>query len=247
MDKQTTYKASELIINSDQSIFHLHIKPGELAETIILVGDPKRVDLVASFFQSVKYKASNREFYSLTGEYKNLPVTALSTGIGTDNIDIVLNELESLMNINFNTRQNNNEFKKLRLVRIGTSGSLQTDIAPGSVVLSQFAVGFDGLLNFYADRDNVSDLILEKKFVEHTDWSHRLAAPYCVETSTSLESLMPKEYIRGITLSANGFYGPQGRAVRGKLAFPELIDKMSSFRYNNYRITNFEMECSGQD
>ncbi len=239
-----TYQASELIINSDQSIFHLHIKPGELADNIILVGDPERVDLIAGFFSTIETTARNREFYSITGRYKGMRVTALSTGIGTDNIDIVLNELDALVNIDFNTRKNKSQFKKLRLVRIGTSGAIQPNIEPGSVVLSQFAIGFDGLLNFYADRDKVSNSSLEEVFVSQSQWSDRLTSPYCVEVASELESLMPGDYIRGITLSANGFYAPQGRAIRGKLAFPLLIDRMKDIKYDKYRITNFEMECS---
>ncbi|MBT3749760.1 MAG: nucleoside phosphorylase [Bacteroidetes bacterium] len=244
MSKNTAYQASELIINPDSSIFHLHIKPGTLADTIILVGDPQRVDMVSSFFDSIESKTHNREFYTITGQFKGMPVTVLSTGIGTDNIDIVMNELDAVVNIDFESRTDNTEFKKLRLIRIGTSGAIQEDIDPGSVILSKYAIGFDGLLNFYKERDNVCDSGLEKLFVTQANWSDRLSAPYCIEVSSELEAIMPAEYYRGITASANGFYAPQGRAIRGDLAFPGLIDQMASISYDGYRLSNFEMECS---
>jgi len=238
------YKSSELIINEDGSVFHLHMKPGEVAQDIILVGDPKRVDLVSSFFDQVHFQSNNREFVSRTGTYKNKLFTVISTGIGTDNIDIVINELDALFSIDFTSRMDIVPTPSLNLIRIGTSGAIQPDIDPGSVVYSEYSIGFDGLLNFYQDRDQVTTELLEIAFIEASDWSPLLARPYAVAAAPGLVELMPPDYLPGITLSANGFYAPQIRQLRAKCAFPDFIERIEGLEFNGHRITNFEMECS---
>ena len=236
--------SSELIINSDGSIFHLHIKPEELADTVILVGDPGRVELVSSFFESREFVRSSREFVTVTGKYKGKRITVLSTGIGTDNIDIVVNELDALANIDLKTREPKKEHKRLTLLRIGTSGAIQPDIPIGSFVLSHISVGCDGLLNWYANRDSVSQLDMERAFVKHFDWPLNLPAPYFAKASDRMIKLFEKETIKGVTISASGFYGPQGRVLRLPLAIPDMVSKFESFCFNGDRITNFEMEGS---
>lgn len=236
--------SSELIINDDGSIFHLHLKPEDIADKIILVGDPGRVDMIASHFDKLEHSASNREFVSKTGVHKGTRITALSTGIGTDNIDIVMNELDALANIDLTTRLPKGNHKTLTIVRLGTSGSLQTDIDLGSFVSSHISIGFDGLLNFYANRNKVSLLDMEQAFLEHTGWSELCAKPYFVENSSSLVNLFLDSTVEGITISAPGFYGPQGRVLRLPLADPNLNEKVENFRFNGKRITNFEMESS---
>jgi len=236
---------SELIINPDGSIFHLHLKPGELATNIILVGDPGRVSVVASFFDKIEVERRNREFVSVTGRYKNTRFSVIATGIGTDNIDIVMNELDALVNVDFQTRQVKNELTSLNLVRIGTSGSLQEDIPVDNCVLSLKAIGFDGLLNFYAGRDAVVDLEFERKFKEHLTWNPKLTSPYVVEASENLiNRLAGNGFYDGVTISAPGFYGPQGRVIRLGIADSDINEKISNFVYNNQRVTNYEMECS---
>ncbi len=236
---------SELIINDDGSAFHLHLKPGEVADTIILVGDPARVKLVASFFDSIEVEKENREFVSITGKRNGKRVTVVSTGIGTDNIDIVLNELDALVNIDFSTRTVKKNLTSLNFVRIGTSGSLQKDLPVDSWVLSEKAIGFDGLLNFYAGRDRVSDLEFENAFTSFVGWNSQLTAPYVVNAGAKLVDRLDSEGItKGVNISSPGFYGPQGRVLRLNLVDPELNDKITDFRFENYRITNYEMECS---
>lgn len=235
---------SELIINNDGSIFHLHLKPENIADTIILVGDPARVDLVASFFDSIENSSENREFVSKTGVYKGKRFTALSTGIGTDNIDIVVNELDALANIDLNTRHVKPDHKQLTFVRIGTSGAIQGDIEVDTPVISEMAIGFDGLLNYYANRDSISELDFEEAFVNHTNWSKKLTSPYFVKGDAETIDKLAKLGRKGMTISAPGFYGPQGRVLRLPLQDSELNEKIESFRYNNKAITNFEMECS---
>ncbi len=239
-----TIPPSELIINGDGSIFHLHLRPEDVADTIILVGDPGRVELVASHFDKVEGRVSNREFFTATGSYKGKRMSVISTGIGTDNIDIVVNELDALANIDFSTRTEREDKKMLTLLRLGTSGGLQPDIEIGEHVLSRTSVGFDGLLNFYAGRDGVCDLPLERALTAHLGWDSRLPAPYCVDCSQELESLFADTTTPGITISAPGFYAPQGRHLRIPPADPALNDKIESFEYNGRRITNFEMEGS---
>lgn len=238
-------KESELIINPDGTIFHLHLKPEQLARDIILVGDPGRVELVSSFFDHIEVKTGNREFIAATGTYKGKRLTVLSTGIGTDNIDIVVNELDALVNIDLKTRMVKEEHTALNIVRIGTSGALQADIPVNSYVASQKAIGFDGLLNYYAGRDEVCDLDFEAAFTKHTTWRQQLTAPYVVNSAGNLfDKFKTDEFVAGVTISAPGFYGPQGRELRLHTADRELNDKIETFRHNNLKITNFEMECS---
>ncbi len=235
---------SELIINGDGSVFHLHLLPEQLADTVILVGDPGRVDLVASYFDSREMKVSNREFTSITGSYKGKRLTVISTGIGTDNIDIVVTELDALANIDFKTRTEKEHKRKLTLVRLGTSGAIQPDLEIGTLLFSRTSVGFDGLLNFYQGRNEVCDLDIEQAFMKHTEWNPLLAKPYFINASDSLAKLFADSTREGITISAPGFYAPQGRWVRLKPADPYLNEKIESFNYHGRRITNFEMEGS---
>ncbi|PKP00096.1 MAG: phosphorylase [Bacteroidetes bacterium HGW-Bacteroidetes-8] len=235
---------SELIINSDGSVFHLHIKPVELAETVILVGDPGRVELVSSYFDSKEFTRSSREFVTVTGSYKGKRITVLSTGIGTDNIDIVLNELDALANIDFDTREPKAEHKRLRILRIGTSGAIQPDIPLGSFVLSHISVGCDGLLNWYKGREMVTIKEMEDAFIKHTNWLDTLPLPYFAKASSSIIDALSDVTVKGVTISASGFYAPQGRVLRLPLSMPEMISKLESFRFNGERITNFEMEGS---
>ena len=236
--------ASELIINSDGSVFHLHLKPEELADTVILVGDPGRVELVSSFFDTVELRRASREFVSATGTYKGCRITVLSTGIGCDNLDIVMNELDALANIDFSSRQIKRDLKSLRILRIGTSGAIQPDIPVGAYVFSHISVGADGLLNWYANRDEVSYREMEDAFVQETGWDRHLPAPYFVRNSQELVELFQDVTVKGVTISASGFYGPQGRVLRVPLAMPDMMEKFEKFRFGDYRITNFEMEGS---
>ncbi|MDR2938495.1 MAG: nucleoside phosphorylase [Prevotellaceae bacterium] len=235
---------SELIVNDDGSIFHLHLLPHEIADTIILVGDPGRVESVSAHFSKLEVKKSSREFVTHTGIYKGTRLTVLSTGIGTDNIDIVVNELDALANIDLKTRIPNEQHRTLRLLRLGTSGALQPDLALGSMVSSHISIGFDGLLNFYARRNEVSRLDYEAEFIKHTAWNELCAKPYFVENSREMIDLFSDSTNEGMTISAPGFYGPQGRVLRLPLADMQLNEKIENFRFNGKRITNFEMEGS---
>ncbi|MHC1780832.1 MAG: nucleoside phosphorylase [Bacteroidales bacterium] len=239
-----TIAPSELIINSDGSVFHLHIKPDELAQNVILVGDPGRVEMVSSFFDSKEFIRSSREFVTVTGTYKGKRITVLSTGIGTDNIDIVMNELDALANIDFNTRTPKSEHKRLRILRIGTSGSIQPDFPLGSFVLSHISVGCDGLLNWYAGRERVTIKDMEEAFIAHTGWLPQLPPPYFASASPLLIDALSDITVKGVTISASGFYAPQGRVLRLPLAMPDMVHKLETFRFNGERITNFEMEGS---
>ena len=236
---------SELILNNDGSIFHLHLKPGQISDTILLVGDPGRVDTIASFFSSVDFSMMNREFKTVTGWFNGKRISVISTGIGTDNIDIVINELDALVNINLKTRTVNAEHKSLNIVRIGTSGGLQPDLPVNSFVVSQKSIGFDGMLNFYANREAFCDLEFEKEFKTFTNWDKSLPCAYVVDSSEKLLSNFNDEiFHKGVTISAPGFYGPQGRVLRLPLAVPELNNQIEAFRFKDYKITNFEMESS---
>jgi uridine phosphorylase len=234
---------SELMLNDDGSIFHLHLLPGELAENVILVGDQDRVDIVAENFDTKEIIKHNREFRTVTGTKNGKRISVISTGIGTDNIDIVLTELDALANIDFETRMVKPQHTSLNLVRIGTCGSLQPDIPTGTPVLTAIAGGLDGLLNFYADRDKVCDLALEEKFQNFTRRNPKLAVPYFVPSSPELVKKLSK-YRAGITLSAPGFYGPQGREVRLPIIDPDINIKLEAFEYNGLKINNYEMESS---
>jgi uridine phosphorylase len=236
--------SSELIINPDGSIFHLHIKPEQLADTVILVGDPGRVKTVSDYFEEVECRTQNREFVGCTGKYKGKRLTVLSTGIGTDNIDIVVTELDALVNVDFATRQVKPEHHALNLIRIGTSGSMQDDITIGTPVLSAISIGFDGLLNFYDGRDAVCLLDYEAAFTAHMYWRKQLPAPYFVAASEKLIRFFAGITVEGMTISAPGFYGPQGRVVRLPLADPKINEKIRTFNYRHKVITNYEMESS---
>lgn len=236
---------SELIINSDGTIFHLHLTPEQLSDKIIIVGDPGRVDMIASHFDSQDFNVSSREFHAIGGTYKDKKLLCLSHGIGADNIDIVMNELDALANIDFATRTVKDEFRQLEIVRIGTSGSLQPDIALGTPVIATKAIGFDGVLNFYAGRNKVCDLDFEEAFCKHVDWNPLFCKPYVVDADQDLvERIGRDDMLRGNTIAAVGFYGPQGREVRVPLAEPELNNRIESFRHNGLRVTNYEMESS---
>ncbi|MBR1433920.1 MAG: nucleoside phosphorylase [Bacteroidales bacterium] len=235
---------SELIINDDGSVFHIHLKPEELADNVILVGDPGRVDMIAEYLSDIEFRHASREFVSVTGKYNGKRVTVLSTGIGTDNIDIVMTELDALANVDFKTREVKPEHRTLTILRIGTTGAIHADIPLGSYIFSHISVGCDGLLNWYADRDKISLLDMEKAFVEHVNWDPHLPAPYFVKASQKLIDKFQDCTVKGVTISASGFYGPQGRVLRMPLAMPDMLEKFESFRYGDYRITNFEMESS---
>ena len=239
------FPPSELVINDDGSIFHLHLKPEQISDKIILVGDPGRVALVASYFDEQECSVSSREFNTITGSYKGKRITVISTGIGTDNIDIVVNELDALANIDLKSRTEKPDFKQLTLVRIGTSGGMQPDIPLGSFLISEKSIGFDGMLNFYEGRDRVCDLEFEKEVKKQLKWNPQFCAPYVVDADAGLVNKIGQdEMLRGVTISANGFYGPQGRELRIGLADPHLNDKIEKFSFDNYKITNYEMEGS---
>lgn len=239
------FAESELIINPDGSIFHLHVKPEQLADKIILVGDPGRVALVASHFETKECEVESREFKTITGTYKGKRITVQSTGIGCDNIDIVVNEMDALANIDFKTRHEKEAFKQLTFVRIGTCGGLQPYTPVGTFVASVKSIGFDGLLNFYAGRNDVCNLELEEAFKKHMNWSPLLSAPYVIDGDKELvDRIAGEDMVRGITIACGGFFGPQGRELRIPLADPHQNEKVESFVYGDLRITNFEMESS---
>jgi uridine phosphorylase len=235
---------SELIINSDGSVFHLHMKPEELADDVIIVGDPGRAEMIASHFETKEFMRQSREFVTCTGLYKGDRITVLSSGIGTDNIDIVLNEIDALANVDFKTREERKNRRSLRLLRVGTCGGVQSDIAIGSYVFSHRSVGLDGLLNWYANRERYTEQELEDSFVNHMGWTKFLPRPYVVNSNEEIAALFADISIPGITVSASGFYGPQGRVIRLGLAIPDFINRLISFRYHDERITNIEMESS---
>ncbi|MCI6250698.1 MAG: nucleoside phosphorylase [Alloprevotella sp.] len=243
-----TYPESELIINPDGSIFHLHVRPEQLADKVILVGDPGRVALVASHFESKECEVESREFRTVTGTYQGKRITVLSTGIGCDNIDIVMNELDALANIDFATRTDRPEHRTLELVRIGTCGGLQPFTPEGTFVASERSIGFDGLLNFYGGRDQVCDLAFEAEFVKHMAWKGNqcIPHPYVVRANAELiDRIAGEEMVRGVTIAAGGFFGPQGRRLRIPLADPQQNEKIMNFvSSEGKRITNFEMESS---
>lgn len=239
------YVASELPINSDLSAFHLHLRAEQLADKVILVGDPGRVNTVAAHFDTKECEVESREFHTITGTYKGKRITVQSTGIGCDNIDIVVNELDALANINFSTREDNPEFRQLSLVRIGTCGGLQPETPLGCFVASVKSIGFDGLLNYYADRNKVCDLELESAFVKHMNWCPQKGAPYVASADTELlDRIASTDMVRGITIACGGFYGPQGRQIRMKIQDPQQNEKVEAFHYNDLKICNFEMESS---
>jgi uridine phosphorylase len=234
-----------MIINPDGSIFHLHILPEQLTDRIILVGDPGRVDMVAGFFDSRTFEVSSREFHTVGGIYKGKPIMCLSHGIGPDNIDIVINELDALANIDFATREIRDTHRTLSMVRIGTSGALQPELTIGTPVIAEKAIGFDGVLNYYAGRNSVSDLGFEEELCRHTGWNPLWAKPYVVDADSGLVDMIGRDdMVRGNTISAVGFYGPQGRELRLLLANPDLNSRIEGFEYKGRRITNYEMESA---
>jgi uridine phosphorylase len=231
---------SELVLNPDGSVYHLKIRPDNLAEKVILVGDPGRVSMI-----SIEFKSQNREIVTHTGSYAGKRITVLSTGMGTDNIDIVLNELDALVNIDLKTRTINPQKKSLKIIRIGTSGGLQPDLPVNSFVVSNYGLGFDGLIHYYAKNSSVIDAGLTNSFIQYFDWKGPLPKPYCVQANSELLELFKgKNFYNGITATASGFYGPQGRILRLGLAFPDFNRKLRDFAYLNYKILNFEMETS---
>lgn len=239
------FAESELIINPDGSVFHLHLRPEQLADKVILVGDPGRVETVAAHFDSRECDIASREFHTVTGTYKDKRITVLSTGIGCDNIDIVMNELDALANIDFETRYEKENTKSLEVVRIGTCGGLQPNTPEGTYIASAKSIGFDGLLNFYAGRNEVCDLAFEKAFTEHMHWNPQLCAPYVIDSNPELfERIAADDMVRGVTIACGGFFGPQGRELRIPLADPHQNEKVESFEYEGWKITNFEMESS---
>ena len=239
------FEESELILNQDGSVFHLHIKPEQLAHKVILVGDPGRVSLVASHFTDIEMEVQSREFHSITGKYQGKRITVASTGIGCDNIDIVVNELDALVNIDFATRTEKAEKTSLEIVRIGTCGGLQEYTPVGTFIVSEKSIGFDGLLNFYAGRNEVCNLALEDAFTKHMHWNPQLCAPYVIEADEELTNRIGgDDMVHGITIACGGFYGPQGRQLRIPLADPDQNAKVESFEYEGMHITNFEMESS---
>lgn len=241
---QNPIPGSELIINDDGSVFHLHILPEDLADTVIMMGDPARVDAVAAHFDTIELTKQSREFRTVTGTYRGKRVTALSHGIGTDNIDIVMTELDALANIDFKTRLPKAEHRSLTILRIGTCGATQPDIPLGSYILSHVSIGFDGVLNWYKDGERIFLPDYEQAFVDHMNWPARFARPYFVRSGARIVERFRDWTVKGMTVSAPGFYGPQGRSVRLALTVPDLIEKLECFSYDGFRVTNIEMESS---
>ena len=245
MSSKRIIPSSELIINADGSVFHLHLRPEQLADKVFLVGDPARVDMVASRFERIECNVSSREFHTITGYYQDKRITVVSHGIGTDNIDIVLNELDALANIDFETRQIKDELRQLTLVRVGTSGGLQDETPIGSYVAAVHSVGFDGVLYFYADSQRVRSRAFEEALIQQLDWQLEGLRPYVVPADPSLvEQICGSDILRGNTIAANGFYGPQGRQLRLALQDPGLNAKIQAFDHEGLRLTNYEMESS---
>lgn len=245
MSSKRIIPSSELIINADGSVFHLHLRPEQLADKVFLVGDPARVDMVASRFERIECNVSSREFHTITGYYQGKRITVVSHGIGTDNIDIVLNELDALANIDFETRQIKDELRQLTLVRVGTSGGLQDETPIGSYVAAVHSVGFDGVLYFYADSQRVRHRAFEEALIQQLDWQLEGLRPYVVPADPSLiEQICGSDILRGNTIAANGFYGPQGRQLRLVLQDPGLNAKIQAFDHEGLRLTNYEMESS---
>lgn len=236
---------SELIINPDGSVFHLHLLPEQLTDRVILVGDPARVNMVASFFDTTDFEVSSREFHTIGGTFNGKPIMCLSHGIGPDNIDIVINELDALANIDFETREVKDRKRRLTLVRIGTSGALQPELKLGTPVIAEKAIGFDGVLNYYAGRNDVADLEFEHSFCDAVGWNPLWAKPYVVNADEELVNQIGRDdMVRGNTISAVGFYGPQGRELRLPLANPDLNNRIEEFRHEGRKITNYEMESA---
>lgn len=239
------FSPSELLINDDGSIYHLHLKPEHLADKVMLVGDPDRVDLVATHLSDIECDVRNREFHTITGKYKGKRITVQGTGIGCDNIDIVLNELDACANIDFQTREEKKELRHLTIVRVGTCGGLQHNTPTGTFIASVKSIGFDGLLNFYGKRDEVCDLKMEQAFIKHMNWVRPTCIPYIAPSDGELlNRIATDDMVRGYTVACGGFFGPQGRELRVPLADPRQNEKIETFEYEGLHITNFEMESS---
>ena len=238
------FEASELILNDDGSVFHLHLRPEQLADQVILVGDPGRVETVAARFDTREEEVSNREFHTVTGTFRGKRLSVVSTGIGTDNIDIVLTELDALANIDFATRTVRPQLRQLTLLRLGTCGALQPDLEIGSLIFSRTSIGMDGLLNFYAGREGVCNLAMEQALLEQVRPDRRLATPYCIDADARLADLFHRGTVPGITISAPGFYAPQGRYLRLAPEDPTLLERLAAFTFNGLHVTNCEMESS---
>ncbi len=238
------FKESELILNPDGSVYHLSLRPEHIADTVILVGDQDRVKTISDHFSKVEFSIQNREFRTHTGLYRGERITVMSTGIGTDNIDIVINELDAAVNIDLEKRILKEKPRVLNLIRLGTSGALQEDIPVDTFVASEYGLGFDGLLHFYSYDPGLTESEMSEAFVEHSGWGKRMPYPYIVRAAGSLIGLIAQDMTKGVTATANGFFGPQGRELRIPLALPDLNDKMASFSFGDKRITNFEMETS---
>jgi len=244
-NEKKIFAPSELIINDDGSCFHLHLKPEFLADRVVLVGDPARVNTVAAHFDTIEHEVSSREFHTITGTYKGKRITCQSHGIGCDNIDIVANELDTLANIDYNTRTEKEEHRTLTMVRIGTCGGLQPFTPVGTFIASVKSIGFDGLLNYYAGRNVVCDVPMEKVFCEHMKWDPIKGAPYvAVADADLIDQVADDDMVRGYTVACGGFYGPQGRQLRADIADPQQNEKIESFEYEGMKICNFEMESS---
>ncbi|MDP3463076.1 MAG: nucleoside phosphorylase [Bacteroidales bacterium] len=236
---------SQLVLHTDGSMYHLRLKPGQVAETIMLVGDPQRVQIVSSFFDTIEHKVHNREIITHTGTFKGKKMTVMSTGMGTDNIDIVMNELDALVNIDLKNRTLKEKHTSLNLIRIGTSGALQDDIDVGdSYVAGAYALGLDGMIFFYDNAEAVIEHDMTTAFKKHMHWPSNLPSPYIVKASERLLNTFANDCVKGITATAPGFYGPQGRSLRLPLGHPMINNHMESFNYQGNRITNFEMESS---
>lgn len=237
--------ASQLVLNDQGAVYHLGLHPEELADDVILVGDPGRVDMIASFFEKIEVKRQNRELWSRTGYYNGKRITVLSTGMGTDNIDIVMNELDTLANIDLKTRMPKEEHRSLNLIRLGTSGALQEEIpVEDSFVATRYAIGLDGLIYFYEKNREINEIAMRDAFIEQMDYPKDLPMPYVVEGSKALFDRLAQGYYQGLTATAPGFYGPQGRTLRMKLAYPENNHKIEAFIYQGWKVCNFEMESS---
>lgn len=236
--------ASELILHQDGSVYHLNIRPENLADTIILVGDPQRVEMISDYFDRIEFKGENREIVTHTGTLKNKRLTVLSTGMGTDNIDIVLNELDALVNVDLEKKTIKPDFTSLKIIRLGTSGGLQPDLPLNSFVLSEYGLGLDGLLSFYKNSDNAIDKNFTDAFISHAKLPADMPQPYMVKSSEKLAGLFGDGFVKGITATAPGFYGPQGRQIRLDVAIPNLIDRLQGFEFNGKKIQNLEMETS---
>ena len=236
---------SELIINPDGSIYHLHLKPHEISDVVITVGDPDRVEAVSRHFDSIQHKVHHREFYTHTGFLNNKRLTVISTGIGTDNIDIVMNELDALANIDFETRTVKENLTSLQIIRMGTSGAVSELVPMDSIIISEVAIGMDGLMNFYEFENSIQETIYLEAFINHIKPYFKEIKPYIASAAPALLERFEKKFAKGTTVTASGFYGPQGRTLRAKNEFKNFATVINQFRHTHFRIANLEMETAG--